>query len=512
VLLVAGCVDEPAAIVDTGPAPAECAPLDLTLAQEWPRESLPRVHDAEGTQMGVALGDLDGDDWLDLLFAYGGGSMAFRNQQGVLVEEPAFSVSGAAIPWGQAVALADLDGDVDLDAYLGRWEGEADKILWNDGSGGFTAEPLPGAPGTVYTGTFGDADNDGDLDLYVARAATDMSFDDIAAGEQVGDPNVLYLLGEDGRYTDATERLPPDTLNGLTFQGAWLDADNDGDQDLYVANDGGPWVDPNHLLLNDGTGWFTEKEDCACDIAMYSMGVAVGDPDEDGDPDLYITDVGGPNYLVNDGDGRFVDATLATGAAIPGTATSMTSWGTSFVDLDLDRDMDLVVTFGRSGKNFEASDVPGEDGDEQPDVVLLNNGDGTFVQATGLGYADPERTRAVAVGDINRDGRPDLVTTGKHFLKVWLGEGGCATGLTVRVDAGGRNRSGLGSRVEVEVAGRVTTQWMLPGVTGSSNAPELYFGLGGYPAADRVTVTWPDGERAVIEDVSAGATLDLVHP
>ena len=188
----------------------------------------------------------------------------------------------------------------------------------------------------------------------------------------------------------------------------------------------------------------------------------------------------------------------------------MTSWGTSFVDVDLDRDLDLVVTFGRSGENFEAAGVPGVDGEEQPDVILLNDGDGTFTRARDIGFDDPERTRAVAVGDLDRDGRPDLVTTGKHFLKVWKNEGGCDTGLTVRVDAGGRNRSGLGTRVEVDVGGRTTTQWMLPGVTGSSNAPELYFGLGGWPEADRVAVVWPDGGRDELSSVPAG-TLALAR-
>ncbi len=509
--VVAGCTDAPPGVdpprPDTAvePRPAECAAPRYALAQEWPRESLPNTHVFEGTMMGVAFGDVDGDGWLDLLFAHGGGSMALRNDRGRLVDDGALTVDGGPLPWGQAVAVADLDGDADVDGYLGRWEGESDLILRNDGQGHFTSEPLPGPPGTVYTGTFGDADNDADLDLYVARAATDMSFEAIASGEQVGEPNELYLLGEDGRYERTVGRLPEDTRYGLTFQGAWLDADGDGDQDIYVANDGGPWVDPNHLLLNDGNGWFTEKEDCFCDIAIYSMGVAVGDPDDDGDPDMYITDVGGPDYLVNQGDGSFVDATFATGADIPATETSMTSWGTSFVDVDLDRDLDLVVTFGRSGENFEAAGVPGVDGEEQPDVILLNDGDGTFTRARDIGFDDPERTRAVAVGDLDRDGRPDLVTTGKHFLKVWRNEGGCDTGLTIRVDAGGRNRSGLGTRVEVDVGGRTTTQWMLPGVTGSSNAPELYFGLGGWPEADRVAVVWPDGARDELSSVPAGA-------
>jgi hypothetical protein len=85
---------------------------------------------------------------------------------------------------------------------------------------------------------------------------------------------------------------------------------------------------------------------------MFAMGVAVGDVDRTGTPDLYITDVGGPNLLLSQGDGTYVDATAAVGADIPPEPTSMVSWGTSAVDLDADQDLDLVVTFGRSGNNF----------------------------------------------------------------------------------------------------------------------------------------------------------------
>lgn len=510
-LLVLACSQD---VADSPGEPASdpvCPAMDVVEAQAWEEADLPALHEVKGTLMGVALGDLDGDDWLDAIFAYAGGSMALRNEGGVLVEEPTFTVDGAAFPWAEAVAMADLDGDGDLDAYLGRWEGEADLILRNNGAGQFTSEPLPGAPGTVFTGTFGDADGDEDLDLFVARGATDLSFEAIADGTQVGDGDTLHLQGDDGRFVEAVDRLPPDVLHGISFQGAWLDVEGDGDQDLYIANDAGPWLDPNHLLLNDGRGYFTDTPDCACNLAMYSMGVAVADVDRNGFPDLYITDVGGPNLLLNQGDTTFADATVATGADIPAESTSMTSWGTLFTDLDADRDMDLVVTFGQSGENFAAAGVDGEDGEDQPDVLLLGATDGTFTRATGLSFVDPSRTRAVATGDLDRDGRPDLVTAGKHFLRAWHTTGGCGTGITVRVDGGPANRSGLGARVRVTAGGVSTTQWMLPGATGSSSAPELYFGLGDTTVADEVSVTWADGTTSSVQAVDAGAIVTVAR-
>ncbi len=484
--------------------PARCDALDIVEAQAWPEDVLPRLHDVQGTQPGVALGDLDGDGFIDALFAYSGGSLLLRNDgTGALVDDGVLTVDGGAPPWAQAAAFADIDGDGDLDAHLGRWFGAEDLLLWNDGTGAFTSTPLAGSEGTTFSGSFADADADGDLDLYVAAGAMNMDFEAIRDGAQVGDPNLLYLQ-EDGALVLAEGRLPDGTLHGISFQGAWLDADGDHDLDIYVANDAGPFIEPNHLLLNDGAGSFTLAEDCACDLVMFAMGAAVVDPDGDGSPDLYVTDVGGPNLLVNQRDGTFVDATLARGADIPATPSSMTSWGVVGTDLDGDRRADLVVTFGQSGKNFDAAGVTGEDGEAQPDVVLLGNGDGGYTRAEGLSFADPSRTRAVAVGDLDRDGRPDLVTAGKHFFRAWRTEGGCGPGLTITTDAGGADRQGIGARVSVEVAGEVTHQWMLPGAMGASSAPELYFGLGGAEVADRVTVRWVDGEETVLTDVPAG--------
>ena len=301
--------------------------------------------------------------------------------------------------------------------------------------------------------------------------------------------------------------MPDDTRWGITFQGAWLDADADDDLDLYVANDGGPYIEPNHLLLNDGTGNFTEKTDCFCDLEMYSMGAAVGDPDADGLPDLYVTDVAGPNLLMNQGGGAFVDATVARGADLPAAPDRMTSWGTLFTDFDANMEADLVVTFGQSGANFDAAGTKGEDGEEQPDVVLLGVGEGNFEIAEGLSFADPERTRAVAQADLDQDGRPDLVTAGKHFFRRWETSGGCDGRLTVALAGGGSNPDGIGARVTVEAAGRVRHQWMLPGATGSSSVHELYFGLGEESAADRITVRWPDGSESEVDDVPAGRVV-----
>jgi len=501
--------DDTAAPDDSGaPAPVVCDPVTLSMTDEWLAEVLPTYRDKSHTPAGVAVGDLDGDGWPDALFAYGGGAIALRNDgAGRLVLAPEWTIDGGQMPDASAVALVDLDGDGDLDAFFGRDTDSSDSILVNDGTGRFTTrQVLPNSGGAPSTGSFADFDGDGDLDLFVATTTTNTVGSEVLDGTASGDGCRLYLQGDDGQFADATANLPQDVLYGWTFQGSPIDADGDGDLDIYMANDFGAWLGPNRLLLNDGGAIFTVAEDCGCELEMFGMGAAVGDINGDALPDLYITDIGGPNLLVNAGDGSFYDATLAMGVAIP-IDESLTSWGTTFVDINQDSYNDLAVTYGQLGQSEVVDELEsGEDWvdfDEQPDVLVVSDGRGGYTRPD-TGWNDPSRSRAVSVGDLNRDGRPDLVTAGKYFLRSWITSGGCEPGLQVTLTGRAGNRTGIGTRITVEWEGHRQTQWMLPSTTGSSNAPELFFGLGGATKADRITVTWPDGTVQESTDVPSG--------
>ena len=510
--LVLGACPGNADSIETSEATATtCEPLSVTMTEEWLEADLPSVADRSHTPAGVALGDIDGDGWLDALMAYGGGAAALRNDgAGRLVLAPEWSLPGAPLPQASSAALLDFDGDGDVDFYLGREYEQEDLILRNDGPGGFVGEVIPASYSATTTGSFADFDGDTDLDFFLAATSTSTEGMEIIDGEvEGGDGCMLYLQNEGGHFVNATHRLPQDLLRGWTFQGSPLDVDGDGDLDLYLVNDFGPWFGGNQLLLNDGNANFTAATDCYCNLEMFGMGAAVGDANGDALPDLFLTDVGSPNLLLNNGANAFYDATMAMGTYVPAEEDSLTSWGTAFVDLDQDSWNDIVVTYGQLGQPELLEHLDGGagwvDGEEQPDVLLLGSADG-FTRAD-VGWNDPSRTRAVAIGDLDRDGRPDLVTAGKYFLRQWHTEGGCAPGVRVTTDAGGKNRQGIGSRVQVELGDRVLTQWMLPSTSGSSSAPELYFGLGGAEGAARVTVTWPDGTTSEAEDVVAGELL-----
>ncbi len=502
--------------VDSGGdlTPRECTAPKVSLLHDFPWETLPETYDYQHTQDGIALGDIDGDGWIDALFAYGGGSAGYRNDgAGNLVFDPNIDMDGGPMVTGQGAAFADLDADGDLDVYVGRDRGWPAVIGYNDGTGHFTTTELPGSEIATMTGAFADFDGDLDLDLFVGATITDTDGTGVMAGEITsGDGDQIYLQADDGTFQNATDQAPVEDMWGWTFQGSPIDYDQDGDLDLYLAHDWGAYIQPNRMLRNDGTGHFTRDADCRCELVQYAMGAAVGDANADGLPDLFTTDIGGPNLQVNLGDGTFVDATQALGAVIPATEHSLTSWATTFVDLDQDSYPDLTTVYGQLGQPELIGDAAGTagmvDGPEQYDAFLHGGADGQFT-LTDVGFTDPERKRGLAVGDLDRDGVPDLVTVGKYFMRQYHTEGGCGAGVRVLLHGKGKNQEAIGAKVEAEVGGRTVTQWALYSVTFSMNAPELYFGVGTAHQIDALHVTWPDGTTSDAGPAQPGDTVEL---
>jgi hypothetical protein len=148
---------------------------------------------------------------------------------------------------------------------------------------------------------------------------------------------------------------------------------------------------------------------------------------------------------------------------------------------------------------------------EQSDVLFLNDPTAGFYKADqDVGFHDARTGRSLVIGDLNRDGHPDIVTAGRLHLQTWYSEGGCAPGITLALDdTETRNRRGVGAKVEVQIADRTITRWLLPSATYSSSVHELYLGLGGYPSADEITVTWPDGRVSSRSDVAAGERITI---
>ncbi|MGP1271966.1 MAG: FG-GAP repeat domain-containing protein [Phycisphaerales bacterium] len=268
----------------------------------------------------------------------------------------------------------DLDGDGRADLVIAVEFGQNAVLFWRDGRYEYDPDALP--QGVVRDSediAIADLDGDGDLDLVFATE------DDLV--------NELYLNDGQGRFTDASDRLP---VTGTSNAVVAFDADGDGDVDLVFGNAG-----QNFLLRNDGRGAFEWVEAALPTISDTTQDIEVGDVDGDGDPDLVIANEG-PNALyLNDGTGTFEDATEAAFGVRLREETREAGLG----DVDGDGDLDLV--FANVGWG----------GGSPADKLLINRGDGTFVDESGDRLPTlNEFSLDADIVDIDGDGDTDIVT------------------------------------------------------------------------------------------------------
>lgn len=459
--------------------------------------------------------------WTDRLFRNDGPgdglSMRFTD-----VTEQAGLAPGAG--YGMGVAAGDYDGDGHVDLYVTALG--PNRLLRNLRDGRFedvTAAAGVDDPRWSVPAAFLDYDADGDLDLYVGnyvdhspdnhrecRASTGI---DTYCSPLMYRPESdrLFRNEGDGTFRDVSRSsgIAAPLAGALGVIPA--DLDDDGDLDLYVANDGLP----NLLWLNQGDGVFVEDAvfaGVAVDrngMPEASMGVDAGDPDGDGDLDLFMTHLRGQTntLYLNDGFGVFEDRTIAMGLAE--VSFRMTGFGTAWLDVDNDGLLDLVVV------NGEVVVPPERAGEgalplDQPDQLFRGTADGWLVDASAL--AGPALTRSgvsrgLAIGDLDGDGDDDLIVTvndGRvRLLENLVGQDAHWLGLEV-VDAAGS--SALGARVELldtdgaTVASAVVRR---AGSYASARDPRLRFGLGESEASRSVRVCWPSAGCRVFERLRA---------
>jgi hypothetical protein len=480
---------------------------------------------------GLALTDLDLDGDLDALVGdLNRPSRLYENVAGPGAR-PRFEDRSAA--WGldpigavASMSVADWDNDGDPDVFLGRRGGNY--LLENRRAADGHRElvnvtlfaGLPLVDQRTTTTAWGDFDSDGDLDLYEGNHSWCFG-----GGERNEDH--LYR-NEGGTFVERTDLL--DDRGGRVsarhaYAALWLDLDQDGDQDLFVGNDFVPGGGPNVVWRNDGEGsdgrW-RFRDGCAgtglCPTRDPAgkgpnvMGLAVGDLDGNGLPDLAWSNIATPQLLLGQLDGTWADVSLAAGlqrTTLPWGERAVT-WGTHLVDLDNDGDEDLLYL----GASLAGTEV-------QPDLLYENQGDGTFVERGQVaGFSTPRPGYASAQGDLDGDGGVDLVVVGwDDRPEVWWNRVAPRSGnhwLTVDLAGNGRtqNRDAFGAVVELtRPDGTAATcfRTQRPSMSAAGD-PACHFGLGPSPEVASLVVRWPDGSTTEVAVQSVDTRLVITAP
>ncbi|HMJ65414.1 MAG TPA: FG-GAP-like repeat-containing protein, partial [Candidatus Binatia bacterium] len=444
-----------------------------------------------GDSTGCAWGDYDNDGYLDLfvsnfgtpfnyLYRNNGDGSFTRVTTGAIATDDTNS-EGAI--WG------DYDNDGYLDLFVAVGLGGNDLLYRNNGDGSFTkitSGPVVQSGGNSRGCAWADYDHDGHLDLFVAN--------------EQGQNNFLFHNNGDGAFNKVTTgSLVND--GGASYGCAWGDYDNDGFPDLFVAN-----LNQNNFLYhNNHDSTFTRiTSGRVVNDGGASQGCAWGDYDNDGLLDLFVANRNQKNFLYhNDGNGAFT--AITNGAIVNDVGYS---WSPAWIDYDNDGYLDLFVVNGPPS------------GPGQNDFLYRNNGDGTFTRiTTGSIVNDNAIGDGCAWGDYNNDGFLDLFVSNLNDQNnlLYRNNGNSNNWLTVRCVGQLSNRSGIGAKVRLKITEQGQTRWQMREISGGSgygsqNAPYAYFGLGTATNIETVRVEWPSGLVQELHRPMAKQFLTVTEP
>ncbi|MDA0748336.1 MAG: FG-GAP-like repeat-containing protein [bacterium] len=481
-------------------------------------QKLPFAHEIlreyMGGLTGAAMFDYDNDGDLDIYVTNGmlqPNRLLQNDGQGNFVDVAATAnVGGKAESHG--VATADIDNDGDLDIFVANYL--QNYLYLNNGDGTFTEIAQSAGITSKYfssTAAFADIDNDGFVDLYVGGA-------DVVNGKGTGE---MYLNNGNLKFTNVTQQTG--TASTYSWSVRFCDYDNDGDPDLFTANDQGiskpgEWS-PIFLFRNEGNLKFTDlTRFIGLGITGSWMGMAFSDYDNDGDFDFFASNLGNSfildsqdhdhhGFFQNNGAGTFVNV-----ASNLGLAEWDFGWGAVFTDYNNDGDTDLYYV-----GNYELLNAF-----KNPGHLFINN-KGTFTEETekyGMQTVNssgvPTMAVGVAAGDVNNDGHVDLFVsnagrigrpsypllfTEKHDNNYWL---------RLKLEGTHSNRAAIGAKIILTADGKTQVQEIASGSSSfSQNSLWPTFGLGLYPRADKIEIHWPSGIVQTLENVQANQVLEV---
>jgi len=433
------------------------------------------------------------------------------------------------VGYGMGVAVGDYDNDGNEDLYVTGYGGN--RLYHNNGNCMFadvTDSAGVGGSGWSSSATWVDLDNDGLLDLIVERYVK-WDWDDIWCGEHregyrgychpdvfQGISMLVYHNDGNGHFTECAHKLgldKPAKALGIAI----ADYDQDGRIDLFVANDS-----MQEFLFHQKKDGTFEEVGLESGVAVNSegqtyagMGVDFNDYNNDGWPDLIITDLANQRYALyaNAGDGTFNYTSFTSGV---GETTRLHSgWSVRFMDYDNDGWKDLLIAQGHDLDTIEKS-FP-QLHYREPVMLLRNNGK-KFVDISGISseiFHDAWVGRGMAIGDLDNDGRIDAVVSTNggpaHILhnvtetaNHWI---------TLRLIGHKSNRDAIGAQVKIVTGNGV--QWGIVTTSSgylSASDPRLHFGLGSERAVKRIEIRWPSGIMQVLLDVNGDRQITIDEP
>jgi hypothetical protein len=498
----------------------------------------PRRHLIETMPGGIAAFDYDGDGLTDIYFTNGASvpslekrspkywNRLYRNVGGMKFKDVTELAGVAGTGYSMAAAAADYNNDGQVDLFVA---GVRKNILYrNRGDGTFEdVTEKAGIKSDRWSigAAWLDFDNDGLLDLFVVNYVAWSPDFNVFCGDPNrgirsychprlfdGTPNTLYHNQGDGTFQDVSQKAGISSHIGKGMAAVVADYDQDGLPDIFVTND----KVPNFLFHNRGNGKFDEVAletggamlDSGAPIS--AMGADFRDYDNDGRPDIAITALAGETFpLFCNRLGGFVDATYTS--HIGRLSRHYSGWSLGLFDFDNDGWKDIFTANSHvddQAEQFEAAQY------KLHNSIFVNRGDGTFEDVSKIGESDflaPRAHRGAAFADFNRDGKIDVVVTALGELpELWENVTPTDnTWLVFKLSGTKSNRDGIGARIRIADQSNHMTSAV--GYASSSHFG-VHFGTARLKEVPRVEIRWPSGVRQVLANVRTNQILHVREP